>query len=354
MRRRDSTGDRRRTGWARLAAAVLLILSVAIQAAPGFAQRKPPPGSAAAICHECEWIRIQIGDIDEKIAGWQRQIATIHQVSNLADPGIQNALKDIDRLIAGLNAQKAALQAKLPDCEKRCAAARLKEEQAAGAAAAEGAPAGETSPPPPPPPPPPPEAAKPTPCPESEKPPDETSVFDRPKRPDVELPPAPPEGSDAAENWSHMHWHMLLEESDEGDAEDVLEVIDDINDCIGDALRAVLWDQSGDALLRLKYLRAERAYYEAVEAHDARLRALFERWRAPGCDPTLPTPGPLNDFNPGQSSTDGPMLKGVITDPTDVRTQIGHRNTQAGADDDATQGQGGGQGTQGQRSDTPP
>ena len=156
-------------------------------------------------------------------------------------------------------------------------------------------------------------------------------MFDMPKRPDVE-PPPPPSDPDAEENWSHMQWHMWVEASDEGDDEDVVDVIDDINDCIRDALRALPWDASGNAALRLKYLRAEREYYEALEARDARLRALRMRWYAPGCEERLPKvappPAPLNDIAP--QPKDGPVLNSVIDKPIGVRTQTGHANTRAG------------------------
>jgi hypothetical protein len=78
------------------------------------------PEDVAAVCHHCEWVKIQIGDIDEKIAGWKRQTATLHRVSDLSDPGRQNALNDIANRIAKLEAKKAQLEAELPDCLKRC------------------------------------------------------------------------------------------------------------------------------------------------------------------------------------------------------------------------------------------
>jgi hypothetical protein len=109
----------RRASPTRALAAVLLALSLLIHAPPAFPQAKPPPGSAAAICHECEWIRIQIGDIDEKIAAGAPD-RTIHQISNPPIPHPERA-KDIDRLIANLNAQKAAL---LPNCPIARSAAR--------------------------------------------------------------------------------------------------------------------------------------------------------------------------------------------------------------------------------------
>jgi hypothetical protein len=133
-----------------------------------------------------------------------------------------------------------------------------------------------------------------------------------------------------------------------------LEVIADINTCITDALRS-LPGIDGDTALRLTYLRAERAYYEALAAHDARLHALLRQWRAPGCEArpsgVAPPPAPLNDVAP--QPKDGPVLQGVIDKPTGVRTETGHSNTHAGEGGDEGQPSEGQQ-TPGQRSEPPP
>jgi hypothetical protein len=78
--------------------------------------------ATGVICHQCEWIATQISDIDDKNNSWERQIRSLSRNSNLSDPKIQAALKDIANKIAALKAKKAALQVKLAECQQRCAA----------------------------------------------------------------------------------------------------------------------------------------------------------------------------------------------------------------------------------------
>jgi hypothetical protein len=77
------------------------------------------PKPAVKVCPKCRSIADQISDIDEKIAGWQRQDVSLRK-GNVNDPGIQNALKDIASTIAGLKSKKAALEAQMTECEKKC------------------------------------------------------------------------------------------------------------------------------------------------------------------------------------------------------------------------------------------
>jgi hypothetical protein len=77
------------------------------------------PKPVVKVCPKCRSIADQIADIDGKIAGWERQVLSLHK-SNLNDPGIQNALKDIARTIADLKATRAKLEAKKTECEKTC------------------------------------------------------------------------------------------------------------------------------------------------------------------------------------------------------------------------------------------
>src|SRR5262249_18920545 len=104
----------------------LVVMALALFGAipAAFTQNARAAEDAATICHRCEWIKIQIGDIDDKIASWERQIRSINKYSDLSDPNIQNALKDIDSKIAALKAKKADLEAQLVDCKKRCAEAQ--------------------------------------------------------------------------------------------------------------------------------------------------------------------------------------------------------------------------------------
>ena len=70
-------------------------------------------------CPACDWISTQIGDIDDKIAGWQRQDASLRK-ADLRDPGVQAALKDVAAKIDALRAQRAALVIKMAGCALTC------------------------------------------------------------------------------------------------------------------------------------------------------------------------------------------------------------------------------------------
>jgi hypothetical protein len=98
---------------------VIVLLFVAL-AMPARTQNMPNSADIAQACHKCEWIEIQISDNNEKIASWERQTRTINRISNLSDPNIQNALKDIDNAVAALKARNVALESQLTDCQKHC------------------------------------------------------------------------------------------------------------------------------------------------------------------------------------------------------------------------------------------
>ena len=71
-------------------------------------------------CPVCRSVAEQVKDIDDRIGSWERQDQTLHKVSNLNDPGIQSALKDIQGKLTELKGKKAALETKKSDCEKKC------------------------------------------------------------------------------------------------------------------------------------------------------------------------------------------------------------------------------------------
>lgn len=88
------------------------------------------PKPVATVCSICRSIADQIQDIDQKIAGWVRQVQLLHEASDLKDPGIQKALKDIASDIAALKATRAQLEAKKTECEKKCVPPRAKAKHA--------------------------------------------------------------------------------------------------------------------------------------------------------------------------------------------------------------------------------
>ena len=262
--------------WLAVFAGVVLFL-----AQPALSDNAPAQNSAAQICHQCEWIKIQIGDIDEKIASWERQIRSITKNSNLADPNIQNALKDIDSKIAALKAKKADLQAKLADCQKRCAQAMQSEPKPVtpdghvqggggqggagqGGIGTDSAASSDIRPKP---------AVQ---CPAERGPavslPDSsggagTSTNGSPTPGPNRVPPAS-KNPNAEDNWNHLLNHMDDAEGPDGDEEDVWEVAADINVAIQDA-----WDDiyanpfDASALGRLEWLEDQRAYYEDWKAY---------------------------------------------------------------------------------------
>jgi len=264
-----------------VAAAAIAILGVSGFTATAAAQ------AAAAICHQCDWLRIQISDIDEKIAGWERQIASINKYADLKDPNIQGALRDINGKIAALKAKKTVLQGQLAECEKRCAAAKAKETPPVGppAHAAVGAatpaptsqasvgttpapsgepattgPAGADAVPAPAP-----ECSGMTPPASPPQGEDESNGFN--------LPPSPND-PDALDNWNHMLTHMALTMFG-GDSEDLDDVLDDIHDSINDAIDELLEDPTNtDAKDRLDWLRARRNDFEYWAGY-ARVRETF-------------------------------------------------------------------------------
>jgi hypothetical protein len=79
-----------------------------------------PPPPPPAVCRSCQWIKTQIGDIEDKIAGLQRQIASLNKYSDLSDPRIQGALRDLRDQIAALRMKDERLRAQLLECEQPC------------------------------------------------------------------------------------------------------------------------------------------------------------------------------------------------------------------------------------------
>jgi len=355
---------------------LLLALGLIAQPPAAFTQPAPAPTGVGAICHECEWLKIQIGDVDDEIAGWDRQIASINKYSNLADPNIQSALKDIDGRIAALKALKAELQAKLAECSKRCAAAKQTVTAPAGpvdsgrsSGATTGAgkttggptgggvdtdtggPTGEIPPPPPVEPPP----QCPAPAGPSVSAPDSNGaagsgtnarpvpkIPQPPTAPQHELPPAPTNPFED-EDWEHLLWHMEIAESPAGDDDDVWDVIDDLDVSIGEVLEDLDDNPDNlDAEERLNWLRAERDYYEGWQAYIRYARPRLE-WIAPyirdGCPQPwwtieeqprqfiVPAPAPLNDFNPNAPVPyNGSLLKGVLGGIGVIPPPPGQRN----------------------------
>ena len=257
------------------------------QTAPGPGHDAAAPEDATKICQHCEWIRIQISDIDKKVDGWERQSATLNRISDLSDRNIQNALKDIANKIAALKAKKADLQVQLAECAKRCADAQkkaaLKPATPSVATKTGGAPgtnnnagSGETStadsavaPPsvkktifPIPFVPCPPDAPKETPA---SKPSDKN--IERPVLPpDMTLPPAPKDPKDK-QDWDELLLDMQLTEFI-GDIEDVWSTAESIDDAIETANNDLAFDpQDEDAQERLEWLEVQRTYYDRWKAY---------------------------------------------------------------------------------------
>ncbi len=292
-----------------LGAAVALVVVLLVAFAPrAFTQDTPQPGAkpdAAAICHQCEWIKIQIGDIDDKIASWQRQIRSINKYSDLTDPNIQNALKDIDNKIADLKAKKADLEAQLAECQKRCAEAKAAQQpppapvspgplhgptggggggtggggtdNGGGTGSDTGGSSGGSTEPP-----------------HHICPPNAPSGQFSPASPQGEggggksllPPPLPPAPKDKGhrENWNHMLDHMDDAE-DWGDPEDVWDVADDIDDAIADAYDELAANPGdADAQARLDWLKGARDYYARWKAS---IRNMFRHsiWGPFKCPP---------------------------------------------------------------------
>jgi prefoldin subunit 5 len=248
---------------------------------------EPTTNSASTICQHCQWIRIQISDIDEKIAGWERQIATLNKISDLSDPNIQNALKDIANRITALKAKKADLQVQLADCAKHCADAQKKAAlkpatpsvppgTSSGPGTNNNAGSGETTtadsavaPPgakkitfPIPFVPCPPDAPKETPV---SKPSDKN--IERPVLPpNMTLPPAPKDPKDK-QDWDDLLLDMQMTEFI-GDMDDVWSTAEGIDDAIETANNDLAFDpQDDDARERLEWLEAQRDYYDRWRAY---------------------------------------------------------------------------------------
>jgi hypothetical protein len=103
-----------------LTAAAFLTVSAA--APPVLAQASTTTPPASSHCKDCRWIESQIQDIDDRIASWERQTASLNKYGDPHDPGIQNALKDIANKIATLKAKRADLVRQKADCQKKCPA----------------------------------------------------------------------------------------------------------------------------------------------------------------------------------------------------------------------------------------
>lgn len=85
------------------------------QPEPGVA---PPPKKES--CPKCQKLANDIAILEEKIAGYERQKASIRKYSDLSDPQIQDALKDIDDKIDKLRETKAKQEKRLRECERKC------------------------------------------------------------------------------------------------------------------------------------------------------------------------------------------------------------------------------------------
>jgi hypothetical protein len=239
-------------------------------------------GAAASTCHECEWLKVQIGDIDDKIDSWKRQISSIQKYSDLSNPGIQNALKDINSRIAALTAKRTELQAKAADCEKRCSEARKAAPGPAvpvtpiapgsaeqGSASGDSYTAADTYPPRA-------KAAKfPPPviiCPPNS--PKENSLS-MPRSEGVQPPalpqsmPAPPPPRDATdrEEWDNLLSDMQFAEL-AGDFEELWIVAAEIDDAIEAARDDIAFDpEDNDAYERLEWLEVQADYYDDWKAY---------------------------------------------------------------------------------------
>jgi hypothetical protein len=314
--------------------AIAALLAALFVFVPAYAQKSPPPDEKTKLCHHCDWLAIQISDIDEKIASWQRQIASIHKYSNLADPNIQNALKDIDSTIARLNAKKQALQAELEKCKKRCAelTSAATTPQTPGGSSTGGykggptstggtgtggtatggkegggkAAGGET----------PGGGANTTPVTPQGEPPCP------PKKPSAPVvpghgnadgiyvppsinpkPPLPQKGSLSRAEWDHLFDHMA-EADFFGDHMDIADVLDHLSDLIDDAYDDLAKDpEDQDAEERLGWLRKQQDFYRRW---DARFHVHFKRILAgeADCPPPVIYMMPLRKYLKASSPTE--------------------------------------------------
>ena len=160
-------------------AATVATLPVAAQAPP-----------APKVCKECQYLADDVEFIQSRIDQTQRSQASMRKYANLADPNVQQALKDDDAKVASLQQLLAKQKAKLAKCvEDKC------------------------KPPPPPPPPPP-----------------ASSVPVMPGPPPPPPPPPPPKtGDNGTPNWGGNGglywpgggWHPspppIVVKDDEGD-----------------------------------------------------------------------------------------------------------------------------------------
>jgi hypothetical protein len=255
---------------------VALVLAAVVLLTPSLAQKSTAPDEKTKVCHQCEWLAIQISDIDEKIASWQRQTASINKYSNLADPNIQGALKDIANRISALKAKKAKLEAELAECRKRCAAlsvpppAPMTPQTPGGThtggggtgGTAGGTTTGGTT------------GTTPTtppvgePCPPKPSGPKTTGpaagIYVPP--PVYPLPPLPL-CLDCRDEWVHLLWHMHKVDSGAGDAFDLTDVIWDIEELIDDAYDDLVYNpHDARAEARLHWLYKQLHFYRLWSA----------------------------------------------------------------------------------------
>jgi hypothetical protein len=261
---------------------VTALLAVVFFATPGLAQT--PPDEKTKVCHQCEWLTVQISDIDAKIASWERQTASLHKYSNLADPNIQNALSDIASTIAKLKGKKQQLQGELAECQKRCAAFSKPPApmtpvtpgggttggtggsgtsgggKGGGSGGTSAGGAGPTGTP----------AVEP-PCPP--KGPTGPLTPGQGNANGVYVPPlifplpALPKNLLERADWHHLLWHMRMAQSWSGDSLDVSEVLDDMEDLMDDAYRDLALNPSDMAAqARLNWLRKQYDFYRRWEA----------------------------------------------------------------------------------------
>jgi hypothetical protein len=298
---------------------VAALLAALVFLSPSLAQKSAPPDEKTKVCHQCEWLAIQISDIDDKIASWQRQTASINKYSNLKDPNIQAALKDIANRISALNAKKAKLQAELAECRKRCAAlsappAPMTPQSpgskptgggGAGGGTSGGTTTGGTT-----------GATPTTPPVEDPCPPGTTSgpksagpagnVYVPP--PVYPLPPLPFDPDDRDE-WRHLLWHMRLVDSGFGDSLDLWNVQEDIKDLIDDAYEDLGYNPNNRrAEARLRWLQKQLDFYRRLSAA-VRVHYEYLFKGKPQCPPPLIYVGPLLKLKKasGTPSEDSPF-----------------------------------------------
>ena len=293
---------------------------------------EPPTKPMSAICQHCEWLKTQIQDIDDQIAGWQRQDASIRKYSNLSDPKIQNALKDIADKIADLRNKQARLRAELPDCEKKCL-------PPAETLVPPPTPPIETPPPPAPPPKKKKEPVFPIPPPATNGPGDTPPATDGPVCPPpgttgieplgpVVVPgqktplfvherlsePPPPAPTDSIErgSWEGVLRTIHAAEGEDGDVEDVADAVKELADMIEFEEEELQDDRYNEAAAaRLAWLRKQYASFKAWDEYEETLHPRLKAYE--NCPRTTTPPADKKDdsHNSGIENLLGHVTIGV-------------------------------------------